>query len=86
MIVLLMLTVMSAGISGWMSETDRFFGVSWVEDLHSYSADLLMALIVFHLAGVVVASLQHGENLVRAMVTGRKPATPASETDGHGAE
>jgi cytochrome b len=84
MIVLLLLAVLTAGISGWLSETDRFFGVSWVEDLHSYSADLLIVLIVFHVVGVLASSLQHRENLVRAMITGRKPALLASETDAHG--
>ena len=86
MIVLLLLTILTVGVSGWMSETDRFFAVAWVEDLHSYSADLLIAFIAFHLAGVVVASLQHGENLVRAMITGRKPSVPASQAESRSAE
>lgn len=78
MIVLLMLTVLIAGTSGWMSETDRFFGVAWVEDVHRYSANALFALIAFHIVGVVVSSLLHGENLVRAMITGRKAAAPGT--------
>jgi cytochrome b len=32
----------------------------------------MVGLIVFHVLGVVVASFQHGENLVAAMFTGRK--------------
>ena len=82
MILLLMATVVTAGISGWLSQTDRFFAVAWVEDLHSASANLLIALIVFHVIGVALSSLMHGENLVRAMVTGRKPLVTSQETEG----
>jgi cytochrome b len=56
-----------------MTETDRFFGVYWVEAVHAGSANLLIGLVVLHLVGVVVSSLLHGENLIRAMITGRKP-------------
>jgi cytochrome b len=81
MILLLMATVATAGVSGWLSQTDRFFAVAWVEDLHRASANLLIVLIVFHLIGVLLSSLIHGENLVRAMVTGRKPVAASQETE-----
>ena len=81
MILLLLATVATAGISGWLSETDRFFGIAWVEDLHRTSANALIALIAFHLAGVVFSSLIHSENLVRSMITGRKALAPATEDE-----
>jgi cytochrome b len=74
MIVALLLLVLVAGVSGWMSETDRFFGVGWVEDIHSAAGNLLIFLVISHVVGVIVSSILHGENLVRAMITGRKPA------------
>ena len=81
MILLLLATAATAGISGWLSETDRFFGIAWVEDLHRASANALIALIAFHLAGVVFSSVMHSENLVRAMITGRKAPAPAVEDE-----
>ena len=81
MIVVMLVMVLVAGVSGWMSETDQFFGVAWVDHLHHYSAHLLLILVVFHVAGVVASSLLHRENLVRAMITGRKRARATSDID-----
>src|SRR5262249_54417602 len=40
--------------------------------LHSLLSSLLIALVVVHIAGVLVDWLLTGENLIRAMVTGLK--------------
>lgn len=58
--------------SGWLSETDAFFGISWVSHLHHRAAHLLLVLAGLHVLGVVVSSVLHRENLLLAMVTGRK--------------
>ncbi len=50
-------------------------GRAWRE-AHELIANILLVLIGLHLAGVVLSSLAHHENLVRAMITGRKPADP----------
>lgn len=57
---------------GWATYND--LGGEWLEEAHEAAASAMLAVVGLHLAGVVVASLAHGENLVRAMITGRKPA------------
>jgi cytochrome b len=85
MILLLLAMLLLVAVSGWMSETDRWFGVRWVGEIHSVAAHLLLILVGVHVAGVVVSSRLHGENLVLAMVTGRKRASPPTNTGASGA-
>ena len=68
--VLTMLSII--GATGFMMTTDAFWGVAWVQDAHETAVSLTLGLVVLHILGVVVASYEHGENLVRAMITGRK--------------
>jgi cytochrome b len=78
MVIVLMAMMVSVAVTGWMQTTDAYFGVSWVEDAHSLAAHGLLALVLVHIGGVALASLRHNENLVRAMITGRKrKAAPA---------
>jgi cytochrome b len=42
------------------------------EELHEASANVMILLILLHILGVVVAGKLHKENLIKAMITGKK--------------
>jgi len=70
-VALLVLLAVICG-SGILMTTDAFWGVEWVEEAHELAVDATLVLIAVHILGVLVASLEHRENLVAAMFTGLK--------------
>jgi len=60
--------------TGWATYTG--IGGDWLEEGHELAGNLMLAVVGVHVAAVVLASWLHRENLVRAMVTGRKLGTP----------
>lgn len=52
-------------------------GGEWVEELHEAFANAMLALVIVHVAAVLLSSLLHRENLVGAMLSGYKSGQPS---------
>ena len=71
-IVALLALILITAATGWANLND-LGGAG--EEAHELAAHALQLLVGVHLAGVLVSSVLHRENLVRSMLTGRKQVT-----------
>jgi cytochrome b len=74
MVLALLAAIGVIAATGYMMTTDAYWGVGWVEEAHEIAAWSTLGLVALHVAGVVLAGIEHRENLVKAMITGRKRA------------
>ncbi|MBJ7534506.1 cytochrome b/b6 domain-containing protein [Rhodomicrobium vannielii ATCC 17100] len=80
MILLLLAALIGTCTTGYMMTTKTGWGSHELEEVHEAFANGMLVLIGLHIVGVVWASVEHGENLARAMITGRKKTgTDASD-------
>ena len=75
-LMIIALTAMLAGtaLSGYLMTTEAYWGSKIMEKVHQAFANATVALVALHILGVLVASFEHRENLVKSMLTGRKRA------------
>jgi cytochrome b len=74
MALLMWTLVLALGVTGWMTQSDAYWGEDWLIGLHTWLARALQACVLAHWAGVIVMSRLQKENLAKAMLTGRKRA------------
>ena len=92
MIAWMLCLLLTEVVSGLFSSTFDYEGPlarllpdSWTDSMaamHSVNLDLLWGMIGLHLLGVVATSILGRENLVGAMITGRKRLAPTVSTFG----
>lgn len=73
-IMALLLLAAAVTATGWANYNE--IGGHSMEEVHEVAANLMIAIVGVHLAGVLLGSWLHRENLVRAMITGRKGGRP----------
>ena len=69
----------AAGATGLAVYNDT--GGKWLEHLHEFVANTMLAIVAVHVMGVIGGSLLHRENLMRSMITGYKTG-PAADAIG----
>ncbi|MCW8910865.1 MAG: cytochrome b/b6 domain-containing protein [Gammaproteobacteria bacterium] len=65
-------------LASLFSQSHGFWGDAF-EEIHEFFANFTLLLVLIHVAGVIIESMIHKENLVKSMITGMK----ASDTDSH---
>ena len=94
MILLMIISLIITGITGiavygaeeqagpmasWFAQNSHFWGEAF-EEIHEFFANFTLLLVFVHVAGVIMESFIHKENLVKSMITGLKSAATESDT------
>jgi cytochrome b len=69
-IVVLLALAALVTAAGWANYNE--LGGEWLGELHEVAANAMLAFVGVHIAGVLISSWMHRDNLIGAMLTGRK--------------
>jgi cytochrome b len=76
-ILALLSTTLLLVATGWANYND--IGGHWTEELHEGVANIMLAIVVVHVAAVLLSSWLHRENLIGSMLHGYKTGTPGED-------
>ncbi|BBB61246.1 cytochrome b561 [Undibacterium sp. KW1] len=68
-------------LTGWAMGTDLLWGYAWPVRVHVAIAWTMVGLIALHVLGAIYTGWLHRENLVKAMLTGKKAAPEPDDVD-----
>lgn len=66
--------ILGLGVSGYMMTLDQYWGEEWLQETHEVLANSLYVLIPLHVGAAILMSFIEKQNLVKAMITGKKRA------------
>jgi cytochrome b len=60
--------ILGTAISGWSMETDMFWGVGWVKEIHETLASLTMLAVTIHVSAIIVMTKLVKKNYLKSML------------------
>lgn len=64
--------IIGLGVTGYMMGMDAYWGEEWLQELHELLDNSLYVLIPVHVLSAIGMSFMEKQNLVKAMITGKK--------------
>ncbi|SHE97292.1 cytochrome b/b6 domain-containing protein [Vibrio gazogenes] len=68
MIWLMWFLILSTAITGWLSETDWFWGEDWMVEIHEFFANATMGAVTIHVCAIILMSKLTQFAYVRTML------------------
>lgn len=69
-VLIMLFLILLIGLTGYIVFND--LSSEWVNELHEFFGNLLLAIVGIHIGGVFLSGLKHRENLIKSMITGKK--------------
>ena len=80
MMLSLWVVIIGLGITGYLMEAEIFGGADLLEEVHELLANSLYLLVPLHIVAAIAMSYWQRQNLIKAMITGKKTVTDKPST------